>query len=55
MTTSKEKAAAFRRQASTCLDVAELVQLPNYRVYLKLMIDGSPSKPFSGVTFPPTS
>jgi hypothetical protein len=25
----------------------DLVQLPNYRMYLKLMIDGMPSKPFS--------
>jgi len=32
----------------------DLVQLPNYRIYLKLMIDGSPSKPFSGVTLSPT-
>jgi type IV secretory pathway TraG/TraD family ATPase VirD4 len=34
-------------------DETELVQLPNYRVYLKLMIDGSPSRPFSGVTLLP--
>jgi type IV secretory pathway TraG/TraD family ATPase VirD4 len=34
-------------------DETELVQLPNYRVYLKLMIDGSPSRPFSGVTLMP--
>jgi type IV secretory pathway TraG/TraD family ATPase VirD4 len=32
---------------------ADLVQLPNYRIYLKLMIDGSPSRPFSGVTLMP--
>jgi type IV secretory pathway TraG/TraD family ATPase VirD4 len=31
-------------------DEGDLVQLPNYRIYLKLMIDGSPSKPFSAVT-----
>jgi len=35
-------------------DETDLVQLPNYRIYLKLMIDGSPSKPFSGVTLSPT-
>jgi hypothetical protein len=34
-------------------DGTDLVQLPNYRIYLKLMIDGSPSKPFSGVTLMP--
>jgi hypothetical protein len=28
----------------------DLVQLPNYRIYLKLMIDGSPSRPFSART-----
>jgi type IV secretory pathway TraG/TraD family ATPase VirD4 len=31
----------------------DFVQLPNYRIYLKLMIDGSPSKPFSAVTLSP--
>ena len=34
---------------------ADLVQLPNYSIYLKLMIDGSPSLPFSAVTLSPTS
>ncbi len=29
----------------------DLIQLPNYRIYLKLMIDGMPSKPFSAMTF----
>jgi hypothetical protein len=28
----------------------DLLQLPNYSIYLKLMIDGMPSAPFSGVT-----
>jgi type IV secretory pathway TraG/TraD family ATPase VirD4 len=31
----------------------DLLQLPNYRIYLKLMIDGMPSKPFSAVTLSP--
>jgi hypothetical protein len=30
----------------------DLVNLPNYHVYLKLMIDGVVSKPFSAATFP---
>ncbi len=30
----------------------DLVNLPNYHVYLKLMIDGVASKPFSAVTLP---
>jgi hypothetical protein len=28
----------------------DLIQLPNYRAYVKLMIDSTPSKPFSAVT-----
>jgi hypothetical protein len=28
----------------------DLIQLPNHRIYLKLMADGSQSKPFSAVT-----
>ena len=31
----------------------DFINLPNYHIYLKLMIDGSPSKPFSAVTLPP--
>jgi hypothetical protein len=34
-------------------DKLDFLQLPNYRIYLKLMINGSPSKPFSAATFPP--
>ena len=32
----------------------DLLQLPNYRIYLKLMIDGTPSTPFSAATLAPT-
>jgi hypothetical protein len=28
----------------------DLIQLENYRIYLKLMIDGMPSNPFSART-----
>jgi type IV secretory pathway TraG/TraD family ATPase VirD4 len=31
----------------------DLMGLPNYHIYLKLMIDGKPSVPFSATTFPP--
>lgn len=31
---------------------ADLVQLPNHHIYMKLMIDGMPSMPFSAVTLP---
>jgi hypothetical protein len=33
----------------------DLLQLPNYSIYLKLMIDGTPSAPFSAVTLQPLS
>ena len=33
----------------------DLLQLPNYRIYLKFMIDGTPSLPFSAVTLGPTA
>jgi hypothetical protein len=33
----------------------DLLKLPNYRIYLKLMIDGTPSNPFSAVTLDPAS
>jgi type IV secretory pathway TraG/TraD family ATPase VirD4 len=32
---------------------ADLLNLPNYAIYLKLMIDGRPSPPFSAETIPP--
>ena len=32
----------------------DFLQLPNFRAYVKLMIDGMPSKPFSAVTLAPT-
>ena len=33
-------------------DTLDLLNLPNRSIYLKLMIDGAPSKPFSGTTLP---
>lgn len=33
--------------------VDDLINLPNYHIYLKLMIDGKPSKPFSATTLAP--
>ena len=32
----------------------DLVGLPNHSIYLKLIIDGAPSRPFSAETLPPT-
>ncbi len=34
---------------------ADLLNLPNYNVYLRLMIDGVPSRPFSAITLPPAA
>src|SRR5262249_52882649 len=31
----------------------DLVNLPNHHIYLKLLIDGAPSEPFSAITLPP--
>jgi hypothetical protein len=48
-----EDAPYLAREFVGQFDEADLVQLPNYRIYLKLMIDGSPSRPFSGATLMP--
>jgi hypothetical protein len=50
-----EDAPYLAREFVGEFDETELVQLPNYRIYLKLMINGSPSKPFSAVTLSPSS
>jgi len=31
----------------------DLIRLPTYHIYIKLMIDGVTTKPFSAVTLPP--
>lgn len=31
----------------------DLINLPNHNIYIKLMVDGAPSKPFSATTLPP--
>ena len=31
---------------------ADFIGLPNHEIYLRLMIDGAPSRPFSAVTLP---
>jgi hypothetical protein len=41
------------REFAGYLDEIDLLQLPNHRIYLKLMIEGSPSRPFSAVTLRP--
>ena len=48
-----EDAPYVAREFSGVFDLADLVQLPNHHIYLKLMIDGMPSSPFSAVTEAP--
>jgi Type IV secretion-system coupling protein DNA-binding domain len=47
-----EDAKYLAREFHPVFDEADLVNLPNYHIYLKLMIDGVTSKPFSAVTLP---
>ena len=41
------------RELLPTFDTEDLVNLPNYHIYLKLMIDGAPSKAFSAETLTP--
>lgn len=34
-------------------DVEDFINLPNYKIYLKLMIDGKPIRPFNAATAKP--
>jgi len=36
-------------------DQLDFIRLANYRTYIKLMIDGTPSKPFSAMSLAPRS
>ena len=47
-----EDALLLARHFQPRFEVEDLVGLPNHRVYLKLMIDGVPSQPFSAATTP---
>jgi hypothetical protein len=48
-----EDAPYLAREFQPRFEEIDLLQLPNHHVYLKLMIDGMPSKPFSAVTLKP--
>lgn len=45
-----EDAPYLAREFQPKIEVADLVNLPNHSIYLKLMIDGTPSRPFSART-----
>ncbi|MGA8899727.1 type IV secretory system conjugative DNA transfer family protein [Bradyrhizobium sp.] len=47
-----EDAPYVAREFSGVFELSDFVQLPNHHIYLKLMIDGMPSLPFSAVTLP---
>jgi hypothetical protein len=47
-----EDAPYLAREFQARFEQIDLIQLENYHVYLKLMIDGAPSKPFSAITIP---
>jgi hypothetical protein len=48
-----EDSAFLMREFVERVEQIDLMQLPNYRIYLKLMIDGMPSRPFSALTLDP--
>ena len=43
-------APIIAREFLPTFSTEDLVSLPNWHIYLKLMIDGAPSKPFSAIT-----
>jgi len=45
-----EDAMVMAKEMYPEFDVEDFINLPNYKIYLKLMIDGKPSRPFSAVT-----
>jgi hypothetical protein len=49
-----EDAPYLTREFNEVFDQTDLLQLPNHRIYLKLMIDGIPSTPFSALTVRPS-
>jgi len=45
-----EDAVVLAREFEPTFDTLDLLNLPNHHIYLKLMIDGTPSRPFSAQT-----
>jgi type IV secretory pathway TraG/TraD family ATPase VirD4 len=48
-----EDAALIGREFEPAFEPLDLLNLPNHHIYLKLMIDGEPSRPFSATTLHP--
>ena len=49
-----EDAAFIAREFEPYFDHLDLMNLPNHEIYIKLLIDGTPMRPFSATTLPPT-
>jgi hypothetical protein len=49
-----EDAAFIAREFAPTFEPLDFMNLPNHDIYIKLMIDGTPSKPFSATTLPPS-
>jgi hypothetical protein len=49
-----EDAPYLAKEFQDEFDQMDFIRLANYRAYIKLMIDGTPSKPFSAATDLPT-
>ena len=47
-----EDAKYLAREFYPVFSEEDIVNLPNYHIYLKLLIDGASSAPFSAVTLP---
>jgi DNA helicase HerA-like ATPase len=47
-----EDATHMTKEMFPEFEVEDFINLPNYKIYLKLMIDGKPSRPFSAYTLP---
>lgn len=43
----------LKHEFSPVFNQTDLTNLPNYRIYLKLMVNGVTSRPFSAITLPP--
>ena len=50
-----EDAPLIAREFNPVFSSTDLINLPNREIYLKLMIDGAPSKPFSATTLHPNN
>ena len=48
-----EDASVIGREFAPEFETEDLLNLPNHTIYLKLMIDGAPSRPFSATTLLP--